>query len=84
MDVSIKVAAELVHYESISESSPKNICWYKKKRNLHIYQFSCPIKCAFLDLLKTITAQVSERQQINSFATRIFLGKFCIDSLEML
>lgn len=47
-----------------------------KKRNLHIYQFSCPIKCAFLDLLKTITAQVSERQQINSFATRIFLGKF--------
>lgn len=53
-------------------------------RNLHIYQFSCPIKCAFLDLLKTITAQVSERQQINSFATRIFPGKVCIDSLEML
>lgn len=26
MDVSIKVAAELVHYEGISESSPKNIC----------------------------------------------------------
>lgn len=26
LDVSIKVAAELVHYEGISESSPKNIC----------------------------------------------------------
>lgn len=75
MDVSIKVAAELVHYEGISESSPKTYAGIKK-RNLHIYQFSCPIKCAFLDLLKTITAQVSERQQINSFATRIFPGKF--------